>query len=126
MENNNEKETFSYSYSAKQQEEINKIREKYVTKEADKMEKLRALDASVTRKGNAAAIAVGVISCLVMGTGMSCCMVGSSAVFIPGIIIGIIGMLGVAAAYPVYSRITEKQRKKIAPEILKLTEEMMK
>lgn len=48
MEN---KETFSYTYSAKQQEEIKKIREKYAPKEADKMEQLRRLDESVTRKG---------------------------------------------------------------------------
>ena len=47
MNNNN----FSYTYSAKEQEEIRKIREKYVPKEADKMEQLRRLDTSVTQKG---------------------------------------------------------------------------
>ena len=36
-----EKETFEYNYSAKQQKEIKTIREKYVPKEENKMEQLR-------------------------------------------------------------------------------------
>lgn len=47
------KEAFSYTYSAKQQEEIKKIREKYVPEEADKMERLRKLDRGVTQKSTA-------------------------------------------------------------------------
>jgi hypothetical protein len=31
----------------------------------------------------------------------------------------------VAVAYPVYTRILKKEREKIAPEILRLTEEIM-
>ena len=47
---NKENNTFSYTYSAKQQEEIQNIRKKYVSKEEDKMEKLRRLDSAVYKK----------------------------------------------------------------------------
>ena len=122
MEN---KETFSYTYSAKQQEEIKKIREKYVPKEADKMEQLRRLDESVTQKGTAISLIVGIIGALVMRFGMSCCMVWTE-LFILGIIVGVLGIGIVSAAYPLYNYVTKKEREKIAPEIIRLTDELMK
>ncbi|MBP1546779.1 MAG: hypothetical protein J6A37_09275 [Oscillospiraceae bacterium] len=122
MEN---KETFSYTYSAKEQEEIKKIREKYVPKEADKMEQLRRLDESVTRKGTVISLIVGIIGALILGTGMSMCMVWTE-LFVSGIIVGIIGIVMVSAAYPLYSHVTKKEREKIAPEIIRLTDELMK
>lgn len=123
MEN---KETFSYTYSAKQQEEIKKIREKYAPKEADKMEQLRRLDESVTRKGTAISLIVGIIGALVMGFGMSCCMVWADALFVLGIIVGIVGIALVCTAYPIYNFVVKKERAKIAPEIIRLTDELMK
>ena len=121
------KETFNYTYSASQQQEIKRIREKYAapTQEEDKMERLRKLDESVTRPGTIVSLIVGIIGALVMGTGMSCIMVWEN-LLIPGVIIGVIGMIGVIAAYPLYSRITKKQREKLAPEILRLSDELMK
>ena len=123
MEN---KETFSYTYSAKQQEEIKKIREKYAPKEADKMEQLRRLDESVTQKGTVISLIVGIIGALVMGFGMSCCMVWADALFVLGIIVGIVGIVLVCTAYPIYNFVVKKERAKIAPEILRLTDELMK
>lgn len=123
MEN---KQGFSYTYSAKEQDEIRKIREKYVPKEADKMEQLRRLDRSVTQKGTAASIAVGIIGTLLLGVGMCCCMVWAESFFAVGIVVGIIGIAVVSAAYPLYSYVIKKEREKIAPEILKLTDELMK
>lgn len=122
MEN---KETFSYTYSAKEQEEIKKIRKKYVPKEADKMERLRRLDAGVTQKGTAISLVVGIIGALILGTGMSMCMVWTE-LFVLGIIVGIVGIVMVSAAYPIYSYVTKKEREKIAPEIIRLTDELMK
>ena len=71
-------------------------------------------------------VIIGVAGCLVMGLGMCCTMVWTGELFIPGIIIGLAGIALVAAAYPVYSRITRKEREKIAPEILKLTDELIR
>lgn len=117
---------FEYTYSAPEQEEIRKIREKYLPKEETSMDRLRRLDEGVTRKGTVVALIVGVISCLILGTGMSCCMVWAGPWFIPGIVIGVIGLAGIAAAYPLYRQITAKERERITPEILRLTEELMK
>lgn len=124
MENNKEK--FEYTYSAKQQEEIDKIRKKYMPKEEDKMEQLRKLDASVTKPGTMWSIVVGVIGSLLFGIGMCCTMVWADSYFVLGIIVGVIGMVVIGMAYPVYNKITKKQREKLAPEILSLTDELSK
>jgi len=121
----NNKETFNYTYSAKEQEEIKKIREKYVPKEADKMEQLRRLDASVSRKGTIFSLVIGIIGTLIFGTGMSMCLVWTD-LFLPGIIVGIVGIAAVSLAYPLYSFITKRERERIAPEIIRLTDELMK
>ena len=126
MENQNGKETFHFTYSAKQQEEVKNIRKQYLPREADKMEQLLKLDRGVTQKGTTAAIIVGIIGALILGIGMCCAMVWMGDLFIPGIIIGLIGIAVVSAAYPLYNRIVRKEREKIAPEILRLTDELMK
>ncbi len=119
------KEVFQYTYSAARQAEIKNIREKYAppAREEDKMERLRRLDKSVTKPGTIAALLVGIAGTLVMGTGMCCCMVWM--LFIPGILIGFMGIAGIGAAYPLYARITKKQRERLAPEILRLAEELL-
>ncbi len=124
MENN--QNGFQYTYSAKEQAEIKRIRSKYTPKEENKMEQLQRLDASATQKATMYAIIVGVIGALIMGAGMSCCMVWTGALLIPGIVIGIIGMAVLAVAYPLYNRTLKKKRERIAPEILRLTDELMK
>lgn len=126
MDNQQEKETFRFTYSAKQQEEVKNIRKKYMPKEADKMEQLRKLDRGVTQKGTMAAIIVGTVGALILGIGMCCAMVWMGDLFVPGIIIGLIGIAIVATAYPLYNRIVKKEREKIAPEIIRLTDELMK
>ena len=128
MEN---KEGFHFTYSAAQQQEVENIRKKYLPKEEDKMEQLRKLHAIPTQKAQAASLAVGIIGALIMGTGMSLAMtdIGSalgSLSMVIGIVIGIVGMVLVALAYPLYNRVLKKQREKIAPEILRLTDELMK
>lgn len=124
MKNNSQGETFVFTYSAKEQEEIKKIRQKYVTEE-NKMEQLRRLDKNTTKKGTIYSIAMGIVGCLLLGIGM-CCILLWNTLFVPGIIIGIIGIGVMAAAYPVYSYVTGREREKIAPEILRLTEELLK
>lgn len=113
---------FEYTYSAKQQAEIENIRKKYLPQEESKMDRLRRLDESVTRPGTTISIIVGIIGTLIMGFGMCCVMEWD--MFAVGIIIGVVGMVILGAAYPIFNKITQKQREKIAPEILRLTEEI--
>lgn len=119
-DNNN---SFNYTYSASRQSEIDEIRKKYIPREEDKMEKLRRLDKGAEQKGTIISIIIGVISTLVLGIGMCCTMVWTDY-FVPGIIVGIIGIAGVSAAFPIYKYLVKIERKKIAPEILRLTEEL--
>ena len=124
--NNDEKNVFSFSYSAKEQEEVKNIRKKYIPQEEDKMQLLRRLDASVYQKASMISLVIGIIGALVMGIGMSCCMVWAGILFIPGIIVGIIGITLICLAYPLYNKTLKKEREKIAPEIIRLTDELMK
>jgi hypothetical protein len=107
MEN---KEGFSFTYSAEQQKEVEAIRKKYLPKEEDKMEQLRRLHSIPTQKAQAASLAVGVVGALIMGTGMSLAMTEIGAVLgrlamMIGIAVGLAGMVLVALAYPIYNRV---------------------
>lgn len=124
-------ETFEYTYSAQQQEEILRIREKYAAPREDKMAALRRLDQSAGQKAQAVSIAVGVIGTLILGTGMSLLMtdfarLGGMLTLILGLGAGIAGLVLVALAYPIYQKTLTKERARIAPEILRLTDELMK
>ena len=111
MQNSHTNESFRFTYSAKEQEEIKKIRDKYIPKEENKMEQLRRLDRGVTHKGTIYSIIIGILGSLLLGLGMSCIMVWQGIWFIP---------------YPVYNIVTKREREKIAPEIIRLTEELIK
>ncbi len=126
MSNENNTEIFEYTYSAAQQEEVKKIREKYISapKEEDKLETLRRLDASVTKKGTILSLILGIVGTLIFGTGMCCCLLWS--MFVLGVFVGLVGLVGVSMAYPVYSHITKKEKERLAPEILRLSDELIK
>ncbi len=126
MENN----AFEYTYSAQRQQEVEEIRNAYLPKQEDKMDQLRKLHALPTQKAQAASIALGVIGALILGTGMSLCMtdlgaaLGGLAMAV-GIPVGIAGIVLVALAYPVFKRRLKKERERIAPEVLRLTDELL-
>lgn len=121
-----QRDTFHYTYSAAQQEEIRNIRKKYAAPEEDKMELLRRLDRRVSEKSTAFSLIVGILGTLILGVGMCCTMVWQDALFIPGIAIGLAGIALLCCAYPIYNHVTKKEREKIAPEILRLTDELLK
>ena len=137
MDNNNqEKSGFTYTYSAKEQAELKRIRDKYIvpTEVEDKMTRLRRLDASVTNTAQAVALVFGVIGTLILGFGMSLCMtdlseilgVSGDVAMVIGIIVGVFGGILASLAYPIYNAIVKAKRKKLAPEIIRLTDELMK
>ena len=137
MENNhNEQNGFSYTYSAREQAELKRIRDKYTppTETEDKMTRLRRLDAGVTKTAQSVAILIGVIGALILGSGMSLIMTDlaeilglyNDAAVVIGIAVGIVGGVLISLAYPIYNAIVKAKRKKLAPEILRLTDELMK
>lgn len=116
--------TFTYNYSAEQQAELKKIRDKYTPRKESKIERLRRLDASATKPGAVISTAVGVIGALLLGIGMCCILLWSD--FILGIAAGAVGIVAVIIALPMYLHITKKRREKLAPEILRLANELKK
>ena len=119
-----EGKSFEYTYSAREQEEIRSIQEKYRPRQQGKLERLRELDAGVDRKGTSLSLTLGILGLLILGTGMSICLVWGQ--YLLGIPVGLFGMALSAAAYPVYRYVTKRERERIAPEILRLAEELMK
>lgn len=115
---------FEYSYSAERQSEIEAIRKKYLPREEqeNKMEQLRKLDASVGTRALIASMALGILSALVFGVGMCCFLVWS--LWVLGALLCVVGVVGMLVAPWLYRRLVEKRKAEIAPEILRLTEEL--
>ena len=134
MEGKNTDIGFKYTYSAKEQDEIKRIRQKYMVQEEDGMVRLRKLDAKASSKATMMSLVLGIIGALVLGTGMSLIMTDLAGILgmtamggmLVGVIFGLIGMALAALAYPVYRKILKREREKIAPEILRLSEELLK
>ena len=127
MENN-----FHYAYNAEGNQEVLNIRQKYHPREQSGLEQLKALDAKVKKAPNVFAYIYGSISAIVMGAGMSLVMteigaiIGLASAMVPGIVIGVVGMGMALSTYPIYKRILSARKKKYAPEILTLSEKIMK
>ena len=135
MENNNNTANgFSYTYSAREQAEVKRIRSKYTVpaEEEDKLTRLRRLDASVTQTAQIVALVLGIVGALTLGFGMSLIMsdlavmlgMGSTVAMVLGIVVGVMGAALASLAYPVYNAIVKAKRQKLAPEIIRLADEL--
>ena len=126
-----EKNTFSYTYNAKENQEVLDIRKKYLPREQSKLDALKALDAKVKRPANVFAYIYGSASAVIMGAGMSLVMtdigaiIGLAGAMVPGIVVGIVGLGMALSTYPIHNRILNSRKKKYAPEILQLSEKLI-
>ena len=126
MENN---QSFEYTYSARRQQEVEEIRKKYLPKEEDKLDQLRKLDALPGKTATTYAISIGTVGALLLGTGMSLFMtelgtaLGTLAMPV-GVAVGLVGIAIAALAFPVYNNTLHKERQRIAPEVLRLADEL--
>lgn len=123
MENN---KIFTYQYSAKQNREVEQIRRKYLPKEENKMETLRRLDVRVQMAGTIPSLCVGIIGCLIFGIGMCFGLDVFAGADWLSVLFGVIGVIVMLPAYPVYKHISGKTKAELTPEILRLSEEIMK
>ena len=118
---------FTYTYSAKENKEIQEIRKKYLPQVESKLDELKRLDAKVQNSGMVESLSAGIGGALICGLGMCFAMqvLGNGiAMMILGILIGLIGMVGMLVAHPVYRKKQKKAKEKLAPRILELTEEL--
>ena len=111
---------------------VQKIRTQYTEKQHTELDELKALDAKVKKPANVFAYTYGSVSAVVMGSGMSLVMtdigatIGLASAMVPGIAIGVVGMGMALSTYSIYKKMLNSRKKKYAPEILKLSEKIMK
>ena len=121
-----ENKPFTYNYSAVRNKEVESIRRKYLPKEESKLETLKRLDYKVQSAGMIESLCIGIIGALVFGIGMCFFLeVFAGATWLSALFM-IIGTLLMIPAYPIYRRIASKTKEKLTPEILRLSEEIMK
>ena len=103
------------------------IAKEYASKDSSKIVALRKLDKKAKMPATIFTYTFGIISSLVLGTGMCLAMqVLSSGIIgmVIGIIVGVIGMIGCGVNYPIYKKMLENGKKKYAYEIVELAREI--
>ena len=123
MENNN---VFTYRYSAAQNKEVERIRKKYLPEEESKIDLLRKLDNRVQSAGMIEGLTVGIIGCLIFGIGMCFGLDVFRGADWLSLLFGGLGVIIMLPAYPIYKRIAQKTKAELTPEILRLSDEIMK
>lgn len=100
----------------------------YAPKKASKVVALRKLDAKAKLPATVFTYTLGIVSALVFGVGMCLSMNvigdGSTAMMIVGIAVGILGMAGMGANFPIYRKILARGKQKYAYEIIELAREI--
>ena len=118
---------FSYTYTApteSERREIEDIQKQYMPSGgADKIARLRKLNARVKNAAMCTALTLGVVGVLLFGAGMSLVLVW--ATYIGGIISAVAGIAATAAAHPVYNAVLKKCKAKYGKEILRLSQELL-
>ena len=123
----NQETTFIYNYSAKENKELQEIRSKYLPREESKLEELKRLDYTVQNSGMIESLCAGIGGALVFGLGLCLAMqvIGSGALTtVLGVLLGIVGMVSMIVAYPIYRKVFTNAKTKYAPRILELTAEL--
>ena len=111
---------------------VQKIRSQYTEKQHTELDALKELDAKVKRPANIFAYVYGSLSAIIMGSGMSLVMtdlgatIGLTDALIPGIAIGVVGLVMALTTYPIFKGILNSRKKKYGPQILSLSEKIMK
>lgn len=100
----------------------------YTPKDTSKVVALKKLDAKAKLPATIFTYTLGIISTLILGIGMCLTMgqIGDSttSMYILGIILGIIGIIGVSVNYPIYKKTLAKGKQKYAFEIVQLAKEI--
>ena len=111
---------------------VQKIRSQYTEREHTELDALKALDAKAKKPAKIFGYTYGSIGTIVMGAGMSLVMtdigalLGMTDTLLPGIVIGIVGLVMVLTTYPIYKRILNSRKKKYASKIMELSDRIMK
>ena len=118
--------TFIYNYSAARNKEVESIRRKYMPHEESNLERLKKLDLRVQMAGTIESLCFGIMGALVFGIGMCFFLdVFAGAAWLTALLM-VLGAVIMIPAYPIYRRIARKTKTELTPEILRLSEEIIK
>lgn len=114
-----------------QLEQARKIRNQYETTAPTELEKLKMLDRCVKAPVTRFAYGMGIFAALVMGSGMSLIMTDIGEFlhlgkpWLPGLVIGVTGLVMAVLNYPIYRKRLIARRKKYASQIMELSERIL-
>ena len=115
---------FSYTYSATCNQEVLNIRNKYLPREETKLEELKRLDHLVQNSGVTQSLCAGMVGCLIFGLGLCLALEVIGQMIWLGVILGLVGTVGMLAAFPVYRKYFNKAKTQHTPRILELAAEL--
>ena len=116
--------TFSYTYSAACNQEVLNIRKKYLPREETKLEELKRLDRKVQNSGVAEGLCAGLVGCLTFGLGLCLAMEVIGHTVWLGVVLGLVGAVGILAAFPVYRKLFNRAKAQYTPRILELAAQL--
>ena len=111
---------------------VEKIRSQYMQEQHTGLDALKALDAKVKRPARVFGYGYGTVGAIVMGAGMSLVMTDIGAVLgledslVPGINLGVVGMVMALTTWPIYKKLLVSRKKKYASRIMALSERIVK
>lgn len=107
---------------------VQKIRTQYTEKTYTALDELKDLDRKVKRPAKLFGWIFGSVGALIMGAGMSLIMtdlgatLGLGSTMVPGIGIGVAGLIMSLVNYPIYKQILQSRRDAYADEIIALSD----
>ncbi len=120
MDNN----TFQYSYSPTEKQEIEAIKKKYQpTEEESLAQRIRKLDKYAENSSAVYSIILGLFFTLLFGAGLSLCL--SRKIYDIGIAIGVLGLAGMGATPFLNEKLKQRKKQKVSKKIVSLCDQYL-
>ena len=102
------------------------IAKEYAPKDDSKVVALRKLNRKAKMPATIFTYTFGIISALVLGVGMCFSMgvLAEGSLFILGVVLGILGLVGAGVNYPIYKKLLAKGMEKYSYEIVELARQI--
>lgn len=111
---------------------VHQICTQYTEQQHTDLDDLKTLDRRVKAPARRIACLLGTGAALIMGSGMSLVMtdigrtIGLAEPFWSGLVLGLVGLLLAVGNYPLYCGLLGRRRKKYAPKILALGDQILR
>ena len=117
---------FEYSYDSEIAKEVRDIQKKYIMEDKNALDRMRLIDRKIENRARIVSVISGMMGTLVLGAGMSLILVWGGIGFAIGIIVGLVGICIISAAYPIYRKTVTTLRKEHSEEINALAKKILR